>query len=99
MKEYLRNVALAFDKFLNVLLLNGEPKETISTHSAREALAGKKWACYLCKFLHWVDHHHCQRTLNGENTKMAAGLRLFGIILFFSLWIIYILPYYIYMIL
>ena len=81
MKQYLRNLTLALDRFLNVLLLGGRPDETISYNAAIAEKKGKKWGCYLCKFFHWVEHHHCTKTFNNQQTGDDAGLRFLVLLL------------------
>jgi hypothetical protein len=91
MKRYLRNLTLALDRFLNVLLFCGKPDETISQHTAYAKVTGKKWACVFCKFLHWVDHRHCDKVFTDEPTSEDAGLRFF-VLLFIVLLILYFAP-------
>lgn len=76
MKKHFRNLFIALDRFFNVLLFGGRPDDTISLNAAKAEVFGKKWGCYFCKILHWIDHGHCRRVLNNEPTKTAAGLRL-----------------------
>jgi hypothetical protein len=81
MKNWLRNLTLALDRFLNVLLFFGRADETISYNAAIAEKKGKKWGCMFCKFLHWVDHGHCARTLRNEETGDDAGLRFLALLL------------------
>jgi hypothetical protein len=81
MRNYLRNLTLALDRFLNVVFFYGKADETISYNAATAEKNGKKWGCLFCKFLHWVDHNHCERTLRDEQTGDMAGLRLLGLLL------------------
>lgn len=65
----------ALDCGLNAVLFNGDPKESISRHSAREQKAGKRWACVMCRYLSaTVEKDHCPKTLAGENISERAGL-------------------------
>lgn len=73
---YVGRVGEELDRFLNVLLLGGQIGETISLHAATQAAAGDRWACVLCKWLHWtVERDHCPKTLTNTSTPIAAGLR------------------------
>lgn len=75
--RYLRNTGLALDRLLNAAILRGEPHETVSEHAAKEALQGKRWACRLCKWLHYtVEAKHCEKTLDPNTpTKTAACIK------------------------
>jgi hypothetical protein len=83
MRGYLRNITLALDIFLNVLT-GGKQGETISVRAGKAKKAGNKRACYFCKFLHWVDHNHCEKALESGETGDDAGIR-FMILLFLLL--------------
>lgn len=71
--RYVRNATIALDRFLNALLLAGEPTDTISENSARNR--HKWWGCVLCKWLHWtVEREHCDKALLPHETPLRAGL-------------------------
>lgn len=74
--RYIRNVGMALDCFLNALT-GGEHNETVSQRAAREALQGKRWACKVCRWLHYtVERDHCAKTLDpSAPTKTAACIR------------------------
>lgn len=48
---YPKRVLIALDQFLNVLLTNGRPDETMSAHAARAATEGKWFGIFMSKFL------------------------------------------------
>ena len=74
--EYVRNVIIGLDRFLNCLLFAGIPDQTISFHAARKAEDGKAWACILCRWLSaTVEKDHCKKTLSDQQTQTSAGLR------------------------
>ena len=75
--NYLRNTGLALDRFLNCLLLAGDPADTVSVHAAHEQANGRRWACVLCKWLSMtVERDHCTKTLADDvPTKTAASVR------------------------
>jgi hypothetical protein len=58
LKQYIRNVGVAFDRLCNAILL-GDPKETMSSRMGRHV---KQGSCVLCKFICgalsilWPDH-------------------------------------------
>jgi hypothetical protein len=76
MLSYFTNVGHALDKFLNAAT-GGAHYETVSERAARAELKGKKWGCYLCRWLHYtVESRHCQKTLEpGVPTKTAACIK------------------------
>lgn len=55
---YIHRALVAIDVCINVVLLNGRPDETISSHSARAALEGKTWGIWMCKFLNIFQKDH-----------------------------------------
>ena len=64
-EQLLRDMDVMVDKLAPI----GDtlPNETVSGHVAREAAAGKHWACVFCKFLSWgVERDHCEDTLAGD---------------------------------
>lgn len=80
---YAYRLGLGLDEFLNVLILNGDPGDTMSDHAAVAQRDGKRWGCWFCDFLSvTVETQHCPKTLAGENmTRLAAlkaGAMLFG---------------------
>jgi len=74
--QYIRNVGLALDCFLNAVTGGGH-NETLSQRAAREEREGKRWACKLCRWLHYtVERDHCAKTLDpNAPTKTAACIR------------------------
>jgi hypothetical protein len=61
----LLRLAVAFDIFINVLLLNGQEDETISTHAWRAKLEGKRWGKAVSW---WLDLFQ-----PGHGAQAAAG--------------------------
>lgn len=57
-RPYYIRIFVALDKFINVILFNGQLDETISAHSARAALEGKTWGGLMLKFLNIFDPNH-----------------------------------------
>lgn len=51
------DILLLLDVALNILM-NGR-YEMISTRAARARDDGKRWGCWLCRFLDYVDRDHC----------------------------------------
>lgn len=81
--QYIRNLIISLDRYLNCLLLGGTPDQTISIHAALNQ--HKKWGCILCKWLHWtVEQDHCAKALTNEDTSPEAGLKAFVQLLLFS---------------
>jgi hypothetical protein len=57
---------VALDIFVNVLVLNGQLDETISTHSWRARTAGKLWGKVLCGWLNWIQPDHGELAAAGD---------------------------------
>lgn len=69
-------LGVALDETLNVLLLDGEPEETISVHAAEAARARKWWGCVLCRWLdRLVQPRHCARALEPGAARTEAAVR------------------------
>ncbi len=78
---YWKRLGVALDEFLNVLLLNGLPEQTISLHAALAELEGERWGCWLCAALNaLVQKHHCIKQLSGEPMTTSSAIRA-GILL------------------
>ena len=45
----------------------GDPRETISSRSAKAKLAGRRWGCIMCAFLGW-----CATLIAGQPTDHCA---------------------------
>jgi hypothetical protein len=76
MISYLERLGLALDEALNVLLLNGDPDQTISYHAAVAQKDGRRWACWLCWTLaRLVQPHHCALQLEAGAEPTGAALR------------------------
>lgn len=67
--QYFWNILIAIDQLANALLL-GDPTETISSRADKAAVEGKRWGCVLCKLLNYVQHGHCEKSL-----EATAGSR------------------------
>lgn len=51
--QYWLNVLIGLDQFVNALA-GGDPRETISSRSAKARAEGLRWGCIMCAFLGWV---------------------------------------------
>jgi hypothetical protein len=60
---------VAFDQAVNVIVLRGQPDETISSHSARAALEGKKWGVVMSKFLNLFQKDHGAKAIAGDEQR------------------------------
>ena len=88
-ESYPYRLALALDESLNVLLLNGDPHDTISDHAAVAQRDGKRWGCLICSWLsRTIEERHCEKTLAGENLKRLAAIKALGQLLFVAFVII-----------
>lgn len=65
MKQYILNVLIALDMFLNVVF-RGHEGETISSRTGRAYAEGKLWAKPLHAFLNWCQPNHCERAMQHD---------------------------------
>lgn len=66
-EQYLINLAYLADIGLNVVLLAGDPRETLSSRIAKRALDGRVASRLMCRFLGWLDDDdHCLRAIHPE---------------------------------
>jgi hypothetical protein len=66
MKQYLINVWMAFDRFLNAVL-GGNPKEVLSVRMGRNIREGRCKLCFaVCWLLDLLDKNHCQDAAEGK---------------------------------
>ena len=65
--------AIAFDQFLNVLLLNGSEDHTISGHVGYKAAVVGKWnwllAEYIINKIFWFDKDHCRNSIEFDEVN------------------------------
>lgn len=66
-KLWFANVLLSLDMLGNALL-GGDPFETISSRAGKSKNA---WACYLCRFLDWLQKDHCKNAVNASAGSRA----------------------------
>lgn len=65
-ESYLHRDVVAIDQTANVILLKGQPDETISSHAARAATEGKWWGNTLSKFLNLFQKDHGAKAQAGD---------------------------------
>lgn len=78
---WLRRSLVAVDQAVNVIVLKGQPDETISSHAARAATEGKWWGRTLSRILNWFQPDHgaeaeagdLQRAQNVEQIEKNSG--------------------------
>lgn len=74
---YAHRVLVAFDIFLNVVVLAGRQGETISAHAYITALEGKLWGKLMNKWLCGIQANHGQKAASGDlERSMAETSRL-----------------------
>ena len=66
--SYFRRLFVAVDQLLNVVF-GGHEDETISSRIGKDARRGRKFACVLCRVLHWLDPHHCEKAIERDEGK------------------------------
>ena len=52
-------IAVALDRAGNAAA-NGVETETLSSRANRARSEGRRWGCILCRWLDWLDPHHCR---------------------------------------
>lgn len=78
MRQWLLNVLIAFDQFLNVLLCLGEPDETMSSAAYRMEQAGRFWGFMrpVIDTLFWFDPDHCRASYEAELLRRHVSAAL-----------------------
>lgn len=51
----------AYDRLANVAL-NGSETETISSRAYRAKTEGRRWGCFLCRWLDSLEKDHCRKS-------------------------------------
>lgn len=69
--RYIMNWLRWWDQGLNVLT-GGDSLETLSSRAGKGQREGKKWACYLCRFLDLFQRDHCARSINPDDGGNAT---------------------------
>jgi hypothetical protein len=75
-ENYILRALVAFDQLCNVVIFNGAPDETISSHSARAATEGKLWGKLMSHFLDIFQSDHGAKAEAGdlERATVVTGL-------------------------
>lgn len=68
MANYIKNLLISVDQFANTVL-GGDPDETISSRAGKNK-NGWVWKV-LCKMLHLIDPHHCEKSKEQDEGKDA----------------------------
>ncbi len=58
-------ILLGYDLLGNVML-NGDPREYISTRAYRSREENTRWGCVLCKLLDAIEDDHCRSSAEAE---------------------------------
>lgn len=61
-------LAISFDQQVNVVF-GGHEDETISSRAGKAARRGRRWACVLCRLLHYFDKDHCEKSIEADGGK------------------------------
>lgn len=69
-KKWMFNLLVALDQLANTFF-GGDPDETISSRAAKSARRGSRWACVLCRVLHWFDKGHCEKVVEPDEGKFS----------------------------
>lgn len=73
----------AFDIAFNVIILRGQPDETISTHSYRASLEGKLWGKAMILWLDGIQPNHGPRAASGDleraQSRVAVLSKILGV--------------------
>jgi hypothetical protein len=73
---YFEAVGTQLDCLLCAVIF-GIKGRTISMHAALEELTGKRWACWLCGLLNWVQQNHCADQRAGVAMPLPSYIRAF----------------------
>jgi hypothetical protein len=65
---YFRRLFVSVDQLLNVIF-GGDEDETISSRIAKDTRRGRKFACFLCRILDWLDPDHCEKAIERDEGK------------------------------
>lgn len=69
--RYIMNLLRLLDEALNVLT-GGDANETMSSRAGKAQREGKRWGCYLCRFLDLFQRNHCERSINPDDGANAT---------------------------
>ncbi|NPT50712.1 hypothetical protein GNZ10_13490 [Ralstonia sp. 3N] len=69
--RYIMNWLRWWDQGLNVLT-GGDSLETLSSRAGKAQREGKRWGCYLCRFLDLFQRNHCERSINPDDGANAT---------------------------
>jgi len=73
MKSFWFRVLIAIDQFMNVLVLNGNPDQTVSGHVGYKSwTTGKtRWrvAEKFINTLFWFDPNHCRKSIDWDEVN------------------------------
>lgn len=73
LQEYFKNVCIWYDQGLNVILLAGDPDETISSRAEKGRLKGSKPWSLLAYILNRIDPGHTMNSVEwDEGTRKAT---------------------------
>jgi hypothetical protein len=72
---YVKRVLIGVDDLGNVVI-DGHPDETISSHSARAAVAGKKWGIVMSKFLDFFQKDHGAKAEAGDTARAMVVINI-----------------------
>lgn len=67
---------VAVDQAANVIVLKGQPDETISSHAARADEEGKPWGRALSRFLDWFQPNHGPKAQSGDVQRAENVIKL-----------------------
>lgn len=70
-KPYWKRVLISLDQLINVVFLNGDEDETISSRLGKRQRKGCKFSKFICKILSLVDKDHCRKSIERDEGKSA----------------------------
>ncbi len=73
---WLHRSLVAVDIMANVVILRGQPDETISSHAARAAEQGKAWGRAMSRFLDWFQADHGPKAQAGDVERAENILQI-----------------------
>ena len=75
MLSWLHNFFVALDEFCGAFFPRSLPGETISSRAATARDNGHLWGCVLCRFLDFIDPHHCDAALANDKARAADVIK------------------------
>ena len=78
-RQYLLNVLSLGDRAINVILLFGDPRQSISSRMGRNVAAGRCQFCgWVCRRLDFFQADHCAKEWASEQVPLVPDMQITG---------------------